>query len=64
MVTWKNSILGDLITKSNTKITVDESVTKYWFNNQLVTTLPQNIDIFNGEDLPDISYSDYALQKD
>ncbi len=59
----KNSILGDLITKSNTQITVDESVTKYWFNNQLVTTLPQNIDIFNGEDLPDISYSDYALQK-
>ena len=59
----KNSILGDLITKSKTQITVDESVTKYWFNNQLVTTLPQNIDIFNGEDLPDISYSDYALQK-
>ena len=59
----KNSILGDLITKSNTKITLDDSETKYWFNNQLVNSLPQNTDIFEGDDLPDISYNDYALQK-
>jgi lysine-specific histone demethylase 1B len=59
----KNSILGDLITKSNTKITLDDSETKYWFNNELVNSLPQNIDIFEGDDLPDISYKDYALQK-
>lgn len=59
----KNSILGDLITKSNTKITLDDSETKYWFNNQLVSSLPQNTDIFEGDDLPDISYNDYALQK-
>ena len=59
----KNSILGDLITKSNTKITLDDSDTKYWFNNELVNSLPQNIDIFEGDDLPDISYKDYALQK-
>ncbi len=59
----KNSILGDLITKSNTKITLDDSETKYWFNNQLVNSLPKNTDIFEGDDLPDISYNDYALQK-
>ena len=59
----KNSILGDLITKSNTKITLDDSETKYWFNNQLVNSLPQNTDIFEGDDSPDISYNDYALQK-
>ena len=59
----KNSILGDLITKSNTTITLDDSETKYWFNNQLVNSLPQNTDIFEGDDLPDISYNDYALQK-
>ena len=59
----KNSILGDLITKSNTKLTLDDSETKYWFNNQLVNSLPQNTDIFEGDDLPDISYNDYALQK-
>lgn len=59
----KNSILGDLITKSNTTITLDDSETKYWFNNQLVNSLPQNTDIFEGNNLPDISYKDYALQK-
>jgi lysine-specific histone demethylase 1B len=59
----KNSILGDLITRSKTKITLDDSETKYWFNNQLVSSLPQNTDIFEGDDLPDISYNDYALQK-
>ena len=59
----KNSILGDLITKSNTKITLDNSETKYWFNNQLVNSLAQNTDIFEGDNLPDVSYKDYALQK-
>ena len=59
----KNSILDDLITKSNTTITLDDSETKYWFNNQLVNSLPQNTDIFEGDNLPDISYKDYALQK-
>lgn len=59
----KNSVLGDLIKKSNTKITLDDSETKYWFQNQLVNSLPKDIDIFEGDHLPDISYKDYALQK-
>ena len=59
----KNSIFGDLISKSNTKITLDDSETKYWFNNQLVNSLPQNTAIFEGGELPDISYQDYALQQ-
>jgi monoamine oxidase len=59
----KNNILGDLITKSNTKINLDESNIKYWFNNQLVNSLPQDTNIFEGDDLPDISYKDYAVQK-
>lgn len=59
----KNSVLGDLITKSNTKITLDNSEMKYWFNGRLVNSLPQNTDIFEGDNLPDISYKDYALQK-
>ena len=59
----KNSILGDLITKSNTKITLDDSAAKYWFSNQLVNSLPQNTAIFEGDDLPDVSFKDYALQK-
>ena len=59
----KKSILGDLITKTNTPISLDDSNTKYWFKNQLVNALPQNTDIFEGDNLPDISYKDYALQK-
>jgi lysine-specific histone demethylase 1B len=58
----KNSILGDLIKKSKTKITLDDSETKFWFNNQLIDALPQNTNIFEGEELPDISYEAYALQ--
>jgi len=59
----KKSIVGDLIKKSNTKITLDDSETKYWFNNKLVNSLPKNTDIFEGDGLPDISYKDYALQQ-
>jgi monoamine oxidase len=59
----KNSIVGDLVKKSNTKITLDNSYTKYWFNNQLVNSLPKNTNVFEGKGLPDISVLDYALQK-
>ncbi len=59
----KNNILGDLIQKSSTKITLDESSVKYWFKNSLVNKLPGNINIFEGEGLPDISYKEYAMQK-
>ncbi len=59
----KNNILGDLITKSKTKITLDDSSLTYWFNNQLVNSLPQETDIFEGDGLPDISFKEYALQK-
>jgi len=59
----KNSILADLIEKSTTKISLDNSEVKYWFNNQLTSTLPQSVEIFEGDGLPDISYKDYAIQK-
>ena len=59
----KNNILGDLIQKSNTKTSLDESNTVYWYNNQLVSSIPQNTQIFDGDNLPDISYKDYAIQK-
>ena len=58
----ENSVLGDLIKSSKTKITRDDSETKFWFNNQLIDALPQNTNIFEGEELPDISYEAYALQ--
>jgi lysine-specific histone demethylase 1B len=59
----KNNILGDLIQKSSTKISLDDSEVKYWFNNQLINSLPQSIEIFEGDGLPDISYKDYAIQR-
>ena len=51
-----------LIKKSKTNITLDDSETKFWFNNQLVNSLTQETDIFEGDNLPDISFEDYALQ--
>lgn len=58
-----NTILGDIALKSKTKITVDESDAIFWFQNQLVESLPKDISIFSGEDLPDVSYQEYAIQK-
>jgi hypothetical protein len=52
MVKWKKyNILDDLITKSNTKVTLDNSDVKYWFNNQLVNSLPKETDIFESDNL-------------
>lgn len=59
----KNNILGDLIKKSETKITLDESDAKFWFNNQLVTELPRDVNIFEGDNLPDISFEAYSIQQ-
>lgn len=59
----KNNIVGDLIQRTNTKISVDDSDPTFWFNNQLVNSLPQQIDIFEGANLPDVSYKAYAAQQ-
>lgn len=59
----KNNILGDLVARTGTKIQLDDSESVFWFNNQLVSELPQSIDIFEGEDLPDVSYMNHALQR-
>ncbi|PSR15150.1 MAG: hypothetical protein DA408_03770 [Bacteroidetes bacterium] len=58
-----NNILSDLAVHSVVKVTLDDGGEKYWFNNALVDTLPQNVHIFEAEDLPDLSFRDYALQK-
>jgi monoamine oxidase len=58
----RNSILGDLIAKSKTEVSLDNSDAKYWFNDELIAELPASIDIFEGDDLADISFQDFALQ--
>lgn len=59
----KNNLIGQLIRKSKTKVTLDQGKATYWFNNQLVSRLPMNIDIFEGDNLPDISFAEHALQE-
>ncbi len=61
----RKNICGDLVRETGTKITLDDSEEKYWFNNQIVDSLPDNIEeIFQREDgLPDISFKDYAIQE-
>lgn len=59
----ENNLLGDLVKKSKTKITLDDSGMKYWFNNQLVDKLPKDVGIFEGDNLPDVSFEKYAQQK-
>ena len=60
----KNSIVGDLAKKSDTQITLDDSNEKYWFNNELVSSLPRDInEIFEEEEsVPDVSFADFAVQ--
>ena len=59
----KNNIISDLITSSGTKISLDDTETSYWFQNKIVTNLPKNPDIFDNDNLPDISFKDYAKQQ-
>ena len=61
----KNSIVGDLAKKSDNQITLDDSIEKYWFNNELLSSLPRDInEIFEEEEnVPDVSFADFAVQK-
>ena len=61
----KNSIVSDLAKKSDTQITLDDGEEKYWFNNELVSSLPRDInEIFEEEEsVPDVSFADFAVQK-
>lgn len=59
----RNSILGDLAVRSGTAISVDNSAEKFWFNNSLVSSLPQTPDPEEYDDLPDQSFRDFFHDK-
>lgn len=59
----RNSIIANLVKSKNIKNTLDESELSYWFNNQLIDTLPRDPFIFEKDNLPDISFKDYAHQQ-
>ena len=59
----KNSIVGDLIAKTQTPITLDNSELTFWYQGNRVSNLPKDIQIFEGDNKPDISYQAYAQQQ-
>lgn len=59
----KNSIAGNLVSSSGAAITLDDSEMQYWFQNQLVATLPTDVEaLFTDEDAPDVSFENFASQ--
>ena len=60
-----NSIVGDLVTQSKTKITLDDSAEFYYYNQRIVSELPQNIQALftREENVPDVSFKDFATQE-
>lgn len=56
----RNNILGDWIKKTKTDITLDDSELQYWFKNKINTALPKDPFIFDEDNLPDVSFKDYA----
>ena len=59
----QNNLLGDLIKSKNIKTTLDDSELSYWFEDQLLDSLPQDPFIFEEGNLPDISFRDYGHQQ-
>jgi len=59
----RNSILSDLVKAKNIKNTLDESELSYYFNGQISDTLPKDPFIFEEDNLPDVSFKDYAHQQ-
>ncbi len=59
----RNNILGDLIHKTRTPITRDDSDLSYWFEGQVRESLPKDPFIFEERNLPDVSFKDYAHQQ-
>ncbi len=61
----KNSIVSDLVKASDTPITLDNSGEKYWFNNQIVSSLPRDINAIFLDDYTatDVSFAEFAVQK-
>lgn len=59
----RNSILGDLAVRSGTRITIDESTEKFWFNGSIVDTLPQTPDLEEYDEWSDVSVNDFFHDK-
>lgn len=54
------SIVGEIVANGNVQITNDNTEYSYWFQNQMLISLPKDISIFEGDGLPDVSFEQYA----
>jgi monoamine oxidase len=59
----RNNILGDLAQQKNVDTFLDPTDYTFWFNQQRTNSLPKDPFIFEEENLPDISFLDYAIQQ-
>lgn len=59
----KKSIAGDWVKELGAKIKADRSEEAYWFGGRLTKKPPLDADIFEDEDLPDISFQELARER-
>ncbi|MFK7925134.1 MAG: flavin monoamine oxidase family protein [Bacteroidia bacterium] len=60
----KKSLMGKLVKETGTHISKDKSKERYWFRKQLVKETPVDVwELFEEENLPDMSYLDYSVQQ-
>lgn len=59
----RNSILGDLADRTNTQLSLDNTVEKFWFNGAIVSSLPQTPDLEEYNEWSDISFKDFFHEK-
>ena len=57
------SIVGEFVELFQADVALDDTESMYWFENELIPTLPKSVDIFDKEGLPDLSFADFAMQK-
>ncbi|MGA1544690.1 MAG: flavin monoamine oxidase family protein [Saprospiraceae bacterium] len=57
------SDLGQLIESEKVKITLNDSEYTFWFQNQLIKSLPKDPFIFEKDNLPDVSFAEYAADE-
>ena len=57
------SIVGEMVELFQADVALDDTEYMYWFENELIPTLPKSVDIFDKDGLPDVSFADYSIQK-
>lgn len=59
----KNSLIADLVASKKIKTTLHDAELSFWFNQQIVKSLPKDPFIFEATNLPDLSFKEYAQQQ-